>query len=160
MTQDKTIWNHVQLNSKQNLLRKQVTGHKLYHTSRNLEIVLLSSALIPTTFSKSQKNGRSSSDLGLANWRSLKKSKNSRPVPSKKEKNKAISPRHYHHTIQITCHSFQQLEKLKKKRWNTNHFPNFSFPITKISFKLFLEVLNSKSFGRTHNLLQFNIKNG
>jgi len=35
--------------------------------SKNLEIVLLSSALMPTTFSKSQKKGRSSSDLGLAN---------------------------------------------------------------------------------------------
>lgn len=46
---------------------EQVIGHNLFHTSKNLEIVLLSSALMPTTFSKSQKKGRSSSDLGLAN---------------------------------------------------------------------------------------------
>lgn len=58
-------------------------SHRLHkHTSRNLEITLLSSALIPTTFSKSQKKGLSNSDLGRAYSRSRKKWKKRRPVPS------------------------------------------------------------------------------
>ena len=55
-------------------------------TSRNREITALSSALMPTTFSKSQKKGLSSSDLGLAHSRRRKKSKKRRPVPSVNKK--------------------------------------------------------------------------
>ena len=45
-------------------------------------MVLLSRALIPTTFSKSQKKGLSEKSVGRANIMRRKNSKNSRPLPS------------------------------------------------------------------------------